>query len=127
MPLNRTTILNGKSDEITSRKGKFVMLVILGAHNKELAKLADGRANDDKPPRHVLWADSERGIEDLTEDIEELELDNSRPLLQMLKKQPEKVLGFAISLGGKVADIITDTERIDRMRVDKAFKKAISA
>lgn len=125
MRLKRTTILNGKSGEITSRKGKFVMLVILGAHNEELAELADDRANDDKPPRCVLWADSAPAIKGLMDDIKKL--DDSRQLLRMLEKQPEEVLGFAISRSGEVADILTVNDDVDEARVDESFIKAIVA
>ncbi len=112
----------GASNEITARKGKFAMLVILGDQHKELAKMASRRANEDDPPKWVLWVESAQGLNGLMDDIRSLS--ESSQLLQMLQRQPEKVVGFAVSPKGKVVDIIMASDIIDEVRVDDAFLNA---
>lgn len=124
MPLNRTAILASRSNEITSKKGHYAMLVILGANNRGYAELADQCAGDSNDRRWVVWVNSSSAARILTDDIASARLSNTETIVKMLKTNPDEVLGFAVSFTGKVVDILKANDLIDDLRIEDAFQKA---
>lgn len=116
--------VKSKSNEISSRKGKYAMLVILGKDNKNHAETAL-RVSRAYPDGCVLWADSMQVVKELMDDIGRAGLTDTERLDDMMKNKPNEVLGFAISLEGVVADIITKNQPINSIRFQAAFANTI--